>query len=323
MSGQPEISVIIPTFNRAGSIGDTLQALADQTLERERYEVIIVDDGSQDATKEVVSSFAAQQPTFNLRYERHEVNRYRAAACNTGARAARGTFVVFTDDDIRPVPEWIAAHLERHRSENREVSVTGMVLYPLVWERRSNWVRFGNDNYRTSLYYERRNELLPPNRFAGGNSSLRRETFFRVGGFNESIRRAEDVTMGCQLVEAGVPLLCEPKALVYHHADAILSIDQTLSSFRRSYQFDVPAVRSRFPWYYEKYGHWFLQPPNTSFDGASRRLVKSLVRMVARPSSQRAAIRLIKAIDHTPWLYWRPLYQYVMTCEALDAMRAG
>jgi GT2 family glycosyltransferase len=201
--------------------------------------------------------------------------------------------------------------------------VTGSVLYPESWERASNWVRFGNDNYRKTIRIHQREAVLPPNRFAGGNSSLRRETFLRVGCFDETIRRAEDVTMGCQLVEAGVTLLCEPTALVYHHADVILSIDRTLGSFRRSYEIDMSPIRAKYPWYFAKYGHWFLEPPNAAHDTLPRRLVKGIVRFIAHRGMQRAVVRFLKATDRARPLYWKPLYQYVMVCEAIDAIRSS
>ena len=59
----PRISVIIPTFNRAGMLGATLESLAAQTLPTDQYEVVVVDDGSQDATPEICRSFASRQRT--------------------------------------------------------------------------------------------------------------------------------------------------------------------------------------------------------------------------------------------------------------------
>ena len=319
----PEVSVVVPTFNRATSLRDTLDALEAQTLDHSRYEVIVVDDCSADDTGRVVAELASRDSSFDLRYVRHDTNRMKATACNTGIRQARGEFVAFTDDDIRPVPQWLEAHLRRHRSETRELSVTGLVLYPESWEGSSNWVRFANDNYRKSLRIHERGEPLPPNRFAGGNSSLRRETLLRVGGFDEGSLRSEDITMGCQLVEAGVTLVCEPQALAYHYAEVILSIDRTLSSFRRSYEFDMGSLHARYPWYFERYGHWFVDAPRPDRDAPSRRLIKVIVRLVAHRAFQRAVIRLLKAIDRVRPLYWKPLYQYVMVCEAVDAVRAS
>jgi glycosyltransferase involved in cell wall biosynthesis len=320
----PEISVIVPTFNRAESLRETLMALADQTLEASRYEVIVVDDGSVDGTGNTVARFAAEHPSLSLRYERHSANRFRSAACNTGIRAARGELVVFADDDIRPVPGWLQAHLERHLMEGREVSVTGKVLYPLQWERKSNWVRFANDNYRQNETIKRLDSgSLPPNRHAGGNTSSPRETLIRVGLFDENVLRGEDTELACRLYQAGVPLLYEPKAMVYHYAEAIQSIQATLRTFRRAYEFDGPYLKNKHPWFNEKFGHWFLDPPDPVHDSVRRRLVKTAVQLVGRRSTERAAIRMLRLTDGVPWLYCRLLHQYVLVCEALDAIRAS
>lgn len=324
MQSKPEISVVIPTFNRAESLRETLLSLVSQTMDVHQYEVIVVDDGSEDDTAQQVTRFAADYSSFNLRYERHSTNRCRAAACNTGVLVARGELIVFTDDDIRPIPHWIEAHVQRHRRENQNVAVTGLVLYPEAWEHKSNWVRYANENYRKNATIKRlASGSLPPARFAGGNTSLRRETLLRVGLFDEDIRRSEDVSLGCRLFEAGVTLLFEPEALVYHYGKTILSIDATLASFRRSYEFDGPSLRKKFPWFYEKYGHWFLEPTNFGYDTPWRRVAKCFVRIVAHRFLQRVAIRVLKLVDGLPWLYCRMLCQYVQVCEAIDGIRAS
>ena len=153
--------------------------------------------------------------------------------------------------------------------------------------------------------------------------SLPRATVIRLGGFDENVRRGEDTEIACRLYEAGVPLLYEPTALVYHYADAIRSIERTLRSFRRAYEFDGPYLKNKHPWFNKKFGHWFLEPPDPLRDSMRRRLVKTLMRLVARRSGERAAIRLLQWTDGKPWLYCRLLHQYVLACEALDAIRVS
>jgi glycosyltransferase involved in cell wall biosynthesis len=324
MLNTPEISVVIPTFNRAESLQESLLALTRQTLDASRYEVVVVDDGSTDDTGRRVAEFAAGRPSFPLRYERHCVNRFKAAACNTGIRAARGRLIAFIDDDIRPVPGWLQTHLERHARENLEASVTGAVLYPSQWERKSNWVRFANDNYRRNATIKRlASGSLPPNRLAGGNVSLPRQTLIRVGLFDESIRRSEDIEISCRLHQAGVPLLYESEALVHHYAQAIRSIQGTLKSFRVAYELTGPYLMGKYPWFAAKYGHWFLNPPDPLHDDVGRRLIKAAVRLAGRRSAELAATAALKLTDGVPWLYCRLLHQYVLTCEALDAIRAA
>jgi len=80
----PKVSVVIPTYNRAHLVGRAIRSVLNQTYQD--FEIIVVDDGSTDNTKEVVKSFNDPR----IRYIRHEKNRGGSAARNTGIRAARG-----------------------------------------------------------------------------------------------------------------------------------------------------------------------------------------------------------------------------------------
>lgn len=101
MQNKPFISVVIPTYNRADLIGETIRSLQKQ--EYDNYEIIIVDDGSTDNTDEVVNSLLDERTRF-LKKENAE----RAAARNYGARAAKGDYVNFFDSDDIALPNHLA-----------------------------------------------------------------------------------------------------------------------------------------------------------------------------------------------------------------------
>src|SRR5437667_7247511 len=103
----PRISVIIPTFNRAGKLGATLESLAAQTLPTDQYEVVVVDDGSQDATPEICRSFASRMPLNYLHIENSGIS----AAKNTGILASRGRISLSAGDDHLADHPPLAAHL--------------------------------------------------------------------------------------------------------------------------------------------------------------------------------------------------------------------
>jgi glycosyltransferase involved in cell wall biosynthesis len=134
---EPAVSVVVPTRNRAGYLDVTLASLAAQAP-GVPYEVIVVDDGSDDATAEVVARAASPvqapdvgsarpgdaNPTSGPRsavpvaYLRHETSRGPNAARNTGIAAARGPLIALIDDDVRVPPRWVAemaAGAVRHR----------------------------------------------------------------------------------------------------------------------------------------------------------------------------------------------------------------
>jgi GT2 family glycosyltransferase len=98
MTADPDVSVVVCSFNGAARLPDCLQALERQSI-RQRMEVLVIDDGSRDATGGVAANFGA-------RLVRHPVNRGIAAARNTGVRAARGRVVMFVDDDVVVAQDW-------------------------------------------------------------------------------------------------------------------------------------------------------------------------------------------------------------------------
>jgi len=116
------ISVIIPTYQRRDSVRRALVALAEQTLAPDRFEVLVAIDGSEDGTREMIGQFAMPYQLRGL----WQPNRGRAAACNMGLSAARGDLIVIMDDDMEPVPGFLAAHLAAHARGER-LAVLGAV----------------------------------------------------------------------------------------------------------------------------------------------------------------------------------------------------
>jgi glycosyltransferase involved in cell wall biosynthesis len=105
-STRPLVSVVIPVYNRGAAVCATLDSALDQTLPPEQVEVIVVDDGSTDATPEVLrAAYASHARVRLLRQDNGGV----AAARNSGLRAARGDFIAFLDHDDR----WLPAKLEQ------------------------------------------------------------------------------------------------------------------------------------------------------------------------------------------------------------------
>jgi glycosyltransferase involved in cell wall biosynthesis len=112
MQDKPFLSVVIPTYNRADLIGDTIRSLQKQSYDN--YEIIVVDDGSTDNTEEVVNSVADARTRF-LR----KGNAERAAARNFGAREAKGDYVNFFDSDDLALPNHLEEAARLIQGKNR------------------------------------------------------------------------------------------------------------------------------------------------------------------------------------------------------------
>lgn len=111
MTGTPDLSVVVCSYNRADRLGATLQALEHQTI-RDRLEIVIVDDASDPAIDR------SQASRVGTKLIRHASNQGPATACNTGAAASLAPVVAFTDDDCRPGPEWASSLLSAYDDPN-------------------------------------------------------------------------------------------------------------------------------------------------------------------------------------------------------------
>lgn len=217
MKDTPAISVIVPTYQRCAAVRRLLQAFCRQTHESGHFEVVISIDGSDDGTREMVQNFQAPYP---LRHTSMP-NRGRAAACNAGIEMARGSLLVFLDDDMQPAPGFLAAHREAH---NRQAWIGVLGAVPVVSPRleSSSVVQYTKHKFNQHLQSLAQSDLeIDISDFYSGNFSLRREIFSRVGLFDEAFKiyGNEDLELFWRLKEANVELTYCPQALAYQEYD--------------------------------------------------------------------------------------------------------
>jgi GT2 family glycosyltransferase len=210
----PDISVVIPTYNRLDTLAHVIPTLLAQNLARNRFELLVCDSNSTDGTAAYLAQVNAEYPNV-----RHLPGAYsgRAAARNAGIHAAQGDIVLFNDADILASPDLLERHLAR-QAEGPSLAVVG-------WEVQ---VKDLADYAFKRDHPERRGHLHPPSRkklswlyFLTGNASVRRDDLLRVGCFDESFTGYghEDLELGYRLETAGVTILYEPRAVNYHCQD--------------------------------------------------------------------------------------------------------
>jgi GT2 family glycosyltransferase len=203
------VSVIIPTFNGAARIQACLRALRDQRTDRE-MEILVVDDGSTDRTSELVGSDPGVRVIT-------QPNSGPAAARNRGAREARGRFLVFTDDDCVPVPDWLEALLKpffdsevvgaKGAYRTRQTSVVARFVQ-VEYEDRYRIMAAREDIDFIDTY----------------SAAFVRDRFLEMDGYDTSfpVACAEDVELSYRMSALGWKMRFAPEAIVYHtHPDSL------------------------------------------------------------------------------------------------------
>ncbi len=212
----PAISVVIPTHRPAERLAPTLDALAQQTLGADRFEVIVVLDGPDRGRAE-----ALRDATHRFRFEvLLSPGVGRAAACNTGVAAAHGDIVLLLDDDMALAADALAAHVARH-ARGRRLGVIGAapvrVLPGAPFAARFVARRFG----RHLAKLGRPGYAIDVRDVYMGAFSIERAAFVAVGGFDDGFIEYgnEDGDLAGRLLAAGVELVYAPEAIAHQDYD--------------------------------------------------------------------------------------------------------
>src|SRR5947208_7788339 len=210
----PAISVIIPTFNRAAMLTDTLESFAAQSIPTNRYEVIVVDDGSKDATPEVCRDFGSR---MQLRYL-HVENSGISAAKNTGILASRGKILLFCDDDDIADSHLLEEHLKAHKQHPEEnIAVLGYTTWAPTLSV-TPLMHYVTDIGRFLFAYGdlKDGQMLDFTYFWGGRSSCKRSFLAKHGVFNRQFRTIiEDMELGYRLSKFGFRVVFRRAAVSY------------------------------------------------------------------------------------------------------------
>ena len=218
-----DISVVLPTYNRADSLRITLQTLFKQECPPGlSWELLVVDNNSTDSTSEIVRSYShKRQSTVRYLLERKQG---RSAALNSGIVEAKGDIIAFTDDDVLIHHGWLA-NLKQTFEQFDCDAVAGKVV-PIWNHQKPDWLdvngQFAVVNF--DLGEELKKIKTPP---LGANSAFRKEIFERHGLFRLDLGvrgslhtlTCDDTEFGLRLIRAGDKIIYCPLAIVYHPVD--------------------------------------------------------------------------------------------------------
>jgi glycosyltransferase involved in cell wall biosynthesis/peptidoglycan/xylan/chitin deacetylase (PgdA/CDA1 family) len=221
-----ELSVVVPTYNRAAVLDDCLRALAAQEGAEGAFEVVVVDDGSTDGTAAVLERHRELLP---LRFE-HQSNRGQPTALNRGIELARGRFCLFLDDDVVAASRVVAEHLRAQERSGGAVALGNLALE--LPPRAGGLARYVEGWWTGQFGSLERGEREPTFRNCySGNLSAPREAVVAAGGFAEWIPRSFDVELAYRLERAGLPLVFVPEArAVQRYGKGFAAIARDLES---------------------------------------------------------------------------------------------
>lgn len=247
----PRLSVVVATYNRLPLISRLLEQFATQTLPPERFEVVVVDDGSREPVKEPLSALAAKLP-YALRVE-VQANAGAAAARHRGVLAARGEVVLVTDDDMQVASDFLERHLAHHPEGSRQVVLGRIRPDPSIGDMPlfERWYAYLNHRMAEELSVP--GARAHGNHLYTGNVSFHRADYVGVGGFDKSLGQSEDVELGVRLEKAGCTFVFASDAYVLHGSDHV-SFERWLKRAHRYGMFDTqvarkhPDVRGVNPW---------------------------------------------------------------------------
>jgi len=225
----PDISVILPTYNRADRLELCLTHLAAQSLPADQWEVIVVDDGSLDRTSEVCAKFSN---IFNLTYIK-QANAGIGSARRAAAHRAQGQFLLLIKDDTISSPTMLAEHLQAQYALNGHKAA---ILGSRCYSQEAAEFALGLFVAQSPLFFAQ--SVLPPDLqvegyyFMASNLSIAKQAVLDAGSFDPEFRIAEDIELGIRLRNAGYQLHKHPEIKADHHHLAV-SLEEFVSKARR------------------------------------------------------------------------------------------
>lgn len=215
MPSAPDISVVIPTFNRGRQLEPLLESLLAQEARGVRYEVVVVDNNSTDDTRTVVAAMAARAPEGLLRYV-FEPRQGVSYARNTGVAQTTAPIMAFLDDDGVAGPDWVWS-MKRAFDEHPEADCIGGRIVPRWVRARPSWltaphwgpIAVQDRPARAWLNARQASACL-----LSANLGVRRAAFDAVGGFSPDYPRNQDREFELRLWRAGRQGLYLPEMTV-------------------------------------------------------------------------------------------------------------
>jgi glycosyltransferase involved in cell wall biosynthesis len=251
------LSIVIATYNRSSQLLNLLQSVVEQTLPRQEWECVVVNNNSTDDTASAFETFSARYPDCNLRMVL-EPNQGLSYARNRGIRESEGEYIAIVDDDERIAPDFISSYIELFDSTPDAMAAGGPIVaeYPTGKPR---WMsRFTERPIANTMYFGDKVRIFPSGRIpGGGNMALRRAAVKRYGVFDTALGYVGEQLIGgeeCDLFErlqiAEAKYYYVPGAVMYH----IIPKEKLSLEYLSRLSYNVGVSQVRRARYYHRIG---------------------------------------------------------------------
>lgn len=313
------LSVIIPTYNRFRLLQRTLNSIAKQTIHPDIFEVIVVDDGSEDATQKIIND----EYCFSLKYLRQE-NQGATVARNNGALISKADILVFLDDDIEIHGNTLSVLYQEHKRLTKAIVVGTLI---------PNTSGFGSKIRDKPIFSGNPIDGVVPINFTEsytGLLSIRRNDFFDLDMFQDPTGGKgwpnwDDVDFGYRAYLAGYKILRSYMAIGIHWDHSLENLATASHRWRRASKSAVrlfqthPELQTHLPMFFDK------TPISWSQDSL-KLIVRKLLRRIASTqliiSSMEKIVVIIEKIYPKPLLH-RPLCRWVIGGYIFRGFRQG
>lgn len=231
-SATPEVSIVIPVHDHWDVTQACLRSIGASTPSAS-YEVVVVDDASQDPTRHALTTVEG------VRVVRLDRNVGYLHACNEGARRARGRYILLLNNDVEVVDGWLDALIDAMESHASVGAVGAKLVYPdgrlqeagsIIWSDGHGWnYGRGNDPHHPAFCFVREVDYC-----SAACLMVRRDLFERLGGFDERYAPAyyEDSDLAFGIRSLGYRVLYQPDAVVVHHEGVSHGTDVSVGTKR-------------------------------------------------------------------------------------------